>query len=128
MDLESYIYSPLAGGICDVEGEIWISGSDGSHMNRNQYEFCKFVEDEVVDQISLIARYNNPEDRYNELSYFLYNDQKITMVQYEAILNKFYEHRDEGEYANTWDPFRSMAEEETYGWKPKYTADEWRGF
>ena len=128
VDLESYIYSPLAGGICDVEGEIWISGSDGSHMNRNQYEFCKFVEDEVVDQISLIARYNNPEDRYNELSYFLYNDQKITMVQYEAILNKFYEHRDEGEYANTWDPFRSRAEEETYGWKPKYTADEWRGF
>lgn len=128
VDLESYIYSPLIGGICNVDGEIWISGGDGSHMNRNMYEFCKFVGDEVVDQISLETWYNNPEDRYNELSYFTYNDQKITMVQYEAILNKFYEHRDEEEYADTCDSFWGLAEEETYGWKPKYTFDEWRGF
>lgn len=128
VDLESYIYSPLTGGICNVDGEIWISGGDGSHMNRNDHEFCKFVEDEVVDQISLMAWYDNPEDRYNELSNFTYNDQKITMVQYEAILNKFYEHRDEEGYADTCDSFWGLAEEETYGWKPKYTFDEWRGF
>ena len=127
LDLETYIYSPLIGRICNVDGEIWISGSYGWDMNSEQRELCKFVGDEVVDQISLMAWYDNPEDRYNDLSYFTYNDQKITMEQYEAINNKFYEHSNEEEYVDTWDAFWCLADEETYGWKPKYTFDEWRG-
>lgn len=125
MNLSKDDYPAMYGAIAKIEGttwqdeETWMVGADVSGTTRDVYVFYKFVENELVDRIDLAAWYPDGS-HYDENSDFTCNGQKITMEQFEAILQKYISN-------NTYEGVSKLADEETYGWKPKYTFDEWRG-
>ena len=113
MNLSQDDYPAMYGAIAKIEGETWwdedtwMVGADVSGTTRDVYVFYKFVGNELVDRIDLGAWYPDGS-HYDENSDFTCNGQKITMEQYEAILQKYISD-------DTYAGLSKLADEETYG-------------
>ena len=77
---------------------VWIVHSDTMHMGRKYYHFTKYEGGgNIVDEFTLSAEYwDSVDDRYDENSDFTYRDQKITMEEYEAMLEEIFKEERNG--------------------------------
>ncbi len=74
----------------DVDGVTWSCFSDTTHQGRQFYYFKQYRGTRIVDEFSLSAEYwENEDDRYDENSVFMYRDKKISMEEYEELLEKW---------------------------------------
>ena len=75
-------------------GDTWIVYSDTTHGGRYTHQFYKLDGNEhFADSFTLYAEwdYETPINFYNKDSIFYYNDEKISMEEYESIYNEFFE-------------------------------------
>ncbi|MBO4903363.1 MAG: hypothetical protein J5518_11275 [Lachnospiraceae bacterium] len=76
----------------EFEGATWIVHRDTMHQGRRMYYFTKYDGHEnIVDSFELNAEYwDNPDDTYDENSDFTFRGKKITMEEYEALLEEIF--------------------------------------
>ena len=73
-------------GHAEYEGLTYIVHSDTSHAGRQIHLFDRYEDGVVVDSFDLSAQYwDNEFDYYDQDSEFTFNDEKITMEEYEAL-------------------------------------------
>ena len=74
----------------DVDGTTWACHSDTTHQGRQVYDFAQYKGSEIVDEFVLSAEYwESEDDQYDENSDFSYRDKKISMDEYEELLEKW---------------------------------------
>lgn len=93
---DNHVYMLTGGGgtaafcrVADYEGKTWICHSDTSHGGRQMYDFVQYNGNgQIVDSFNLYAEYwESVVDEYDENSDFTYRDKKVTMSEFEDILN-----------------------------------------
>ena len=78
-------------GVYEGNGHVYVSHSDFSHAGRKLLTLTRYDESgSIVETITINAEYWDSEvDMYDENSDFTYNDQKITMQEYEDYMNSY---------------------------------------
>lgn len=78
-------------GLYKGNGHVYVSHSDFSHAGRKMLFLKRYDENgNVLEEIGIHAEYwDSEDDMYDENSDFTYNDQKITMQEYEDYMNSY---------------------------------------
>lgn len=76
----------------DYDNATWIVHSDTTHAGRQTYRLTRYDGDgNIADEFQLRAEYwDSPDGKYNENSDFTYRDAKISMEEYETLLNQIF--------------------------------------
>lgn len=74
----------------DYDNATWVVHCDTTHAGRQMYWLTRYDGGgNVADEFKLGALYwDSPDDTYDENSDFIYRDEKISMVEYEALRNE----------------------------------------
>ncbi len=76
----------------EYDNAVWICHADTSHGGRQMFFFDKYNgKGEITDSMSLKAEYwESPDDRYDENSIFTFNDENITMQEFEELRHELF--------------------------------------
>ena len=76
----------------DYDNAVWICHADTSHAGRQWFDFDKYNgKGEITESMSLSAEYwDSPDDMYDENSIFTFNDENITMQEFEKLRHQFF--------------------------------------